>query len=101
MRLQSAGWRRRQTVRRWSRATKELRDFMKTPQSESSRQALAEIGYEHDLNEVGITQFATDLVLGKVDAGDALRVLDPKVSGVCLCEGARFARVARDGRQYD
>ena len=61
------------------RAMKELKDFMKTPQSESSRQALTEIGYGP--NEAAVTQFAMDLALGRVkDSADALRVLDPKVS---------------------
>jgi hypothetical protein len=60
------------------KTTKELQEFMATPQSATSRQALGEIGYAP--SEAAITQFATDLVLGKKEAGDALRVLDPKVS---------------------
>src|SRR5580765_2747840 len=61
------------------KASKELQEFMATPQSATSRQALGEIGY--DPSEAAITQFATDLVLGKAkDADMALRVLDPKVS---------------------
>jgi hypothetical protein len=61
------------------KATKELQEFMATPQSQSSRQTLVEIGYGP--SEATITRFATDLVLGKAkDADMALRVLDPKVS---------------------
>jgi hypothetical protein len=61
------------------KATKDLQEFMATPQSGTSRQALVEIGYAP--GEASITQLATDLVLGKVkNPAEALRVLDPKVS---------------------
>jgi hypothetical protein len=61
------------------KATKELQEFMATPQSGYAKQALAEIKY--DPSEAGITQLATDLVLGKAkDVDMALRVMDPKVS---------------------
>jgi hypothetical protein len=61
------------------KAAKELQEFLKTPESETSINALIEVGY--DPSATTIKDFVTDLVLGKVEgASDALRVLDPKVS---------------------
>ena len=62
-----------------TRAMTEMKDFTKTPESETSKQALREIGYGP--NEAEVTRLAMDLALGKVKApAEALRVLDPKVS---------------------
>jgi hypothetical protein len=61
-----------------AKTTKNLRTFLKTPQRFGLEQVMAELNYPG--TEVGINQLATDLVLGKVEAGDALRVMDPKVS---------------------
>ena len=64
------------------RASKELQDFIKSgnvEQFKSSKMALDEIG-GYAPKDGGLRRFAADLVLGKLDGAEALRVVDPKVS---------------------